>query len=317
MKTTPIVSILIPVFNRQTLIADCIQSALDQTYTNFEIVVVDNASDDGTWQICQSFAQKDKRIRIFRNPENIGPVRNWIRCAQEAHGNFCKILFSDDRLEPNCLAKMVPHLEDPDVALVYCSARIGKTREDARVAYALEQSIRLSSTRFLNLVLHGQAPVSPGAVLIRRGDLLSSLRTDFPTATPRPFDQHGAGPDVMISLLTADRYPCVMHVADSLAYFRIHAGSLTIENLNSQVALGYRSALSHYLRNKKGYIPWVSYLARTWLGQSAVSRKWIKPKSLLIEFEGRGSFTELCAFAYYVFLHLAGKAIGKRIACVR
>jgi len=75
----PKVSILIPVFNRKDYIAECIQSALDQTFTDFEVVVVDNASEDGTWEICQQFAANDQRVRIFQNDTNIGPVRNWRR----------------------------------------------------------------------------------------------------------------------------------------------------------------------------------------------------------------------------------------------
>lgn len=136
---SPRVSILIPVYNREKYIADCIQSALDQTFHDFEIVVVDNASNDGTWEICQEYAARDNRVRIFRNASNIGPVRNWIRCAQEARGEYSKILFSDDLLEPDCIERMLQCLDGrSDVGLLFCAARIGEDKQNAKMAYAFD-----------------------------------------------------------------------------------------------------------------------------------------------------------------------------------
>ena len=309
---SPKVSILIPVFNRKNHITECIQSALDQTYPDFEVVVVDNASDDGTWEICQRFAAQDHRVKVWRNATNIGPVRNWKRCAEEAKGEFSKILFSDDTLEPICLAQMVPKLEDPDVSLVYCAARIGKSKESACIAYSLGEPGRLSSTRFLNLILWGDAPVSPGAIVIRTKDLRANLHTDFPTATPRPFDKHGAGPDVMILLLTAERYPCVIHHPMPLVYFRAHGGSFTISNANNQVPQGYKSSFSHYLINYKGRAPWLRYLADGWLRQLRADRKWVPPKSYLIEFEGNGSLPEQFALMSCSFWRLLARLLGRK-----
>jgi len=288
----PKVSILIPVFNRKLYVAECIQSALNQTYSEFEVIVVDNASDDGTWDICKKFARQDKRVKVFRNENNIGPVRNWIRCAKEAQGEFSKILFSDDILEPNCLAEMSVRLDNPAVGLVFCAARIGQSRKDARVSYSLGDNRRLNSDQFLNFILSGKAPVSPGAILIRTKDLLANLYTDFPTATSRPFDKHGAGPDVMISVLTAENYQYVEHLSEALVFFRAHSGSFTIANANNHVSQGYQSALSLYLFTKKGRKIWAHYLARKWLSQMKLARKWIDPKSYLIEYEGKGSYIE-------------------------
>jgi glycosyltransferase involved in cell wall biosynthesis len=289
----PKVSILIPVFNRKGYIAECIQSALDQSFADFEVVVVDNASDDGTWEICQKFASLDQRVRIFRNESNIGPVRNWIRCAQEAKGALSKILFSDDCLEPNCLSEMVPKLDDPEVALVYCAARIGKSRDESSIAYSQADSSRLSSSQFLNLVLSGKAPVSPCAVLIRTDDLLKNLHSQFPTSTHRHFEKNGAGPDVMILLLTSHNYPYVANISMPLVYFRAHAGSFSIENSNNDVTKGYRSAIAFFLIRNHGRQRWIDYVAKSWLGQMKFDRRWRNPRSYLIEHEGCGSLSEV------------------------
>lgn len=303
IRTTysPKVSILIPVYNRENLIAECIQSALDQTYTDFEVVVVDNASDDETWEICQRFAAMDPRLRVFRNETNIGPVRNWKRCAEEATGEFSKILFSDDCLEPDCLSQMVPKLDDPVVALVYCAVLMGATKEKAVLVYSNPESTRLSANRFVDLVARNEAPLSPGAVLIRTSDLRGNLHTQFSTSTCRPFDKHGAGPDIMISLLTVKDYAEVECISDPLVYFREHSGSFSIDNPNNQVVKGYTSAISYYLTKNRGRQAWLGYLAHAWLRQIRVGRKWINPRSFLIEYEGSGSRDELYGLFFYSF----------------
>lgn len=307
----PKVSILIPVFNRKDYIAECIQSALNQTYTDFEIVLVDNASDDGTWEICLQFAVADRRVRIFRNDSNIGPVRNWKRCAEEAKGELSKILFSDDCLEPNCLSEMVPKLVNPDVALVYCAARIGKSRDESIIAYSDASSSRVSSAQFLNFVLSGNAPVSPGAALIRTHDLLKNLHTTFPTSTPRHFEKNGAGPDVMILLLTAQSYIYVEHIPVPLVYFRAHAGSFSIENSNNEVTKGYRSAISLFLITKYGRQLWINYIAQGWLQEMRLDRRWIHPGSYLRQYEGSGYLREILEMQYFSLIHMINKIYGK------
>lgn len=309
---SPKVSILIPVYNREKFIAECIQSALDQTYTDFEVVVVDNVSDDGTWEICQRFAVLDQRVRLFRNNTNIGPVRNWKRCVEEAKGQFSKILFSDDCLESNCLSEMVLKLDDPTIALVYCAVRIGETREKTTLVYSIAESSRIDTSQFITLVLRDEAPVSPGAILIRTNDLLNSLHAHFPTSTPRPFDKHGAGPDVMISLLTAENYPYVAAVSTPLVYFRAHAGSFSIQNSSNQIIKGYTSAIAYYLIKKHGRQPWLNYLAHAWLRQMRLDRKWINPRSHLLEYEGNGSFEELFGLFFRSIEHVRKKIFGNK-----
>lgn len=286
---SPTVSILVPVYNQKQYIAECIQSALNQTFTDFQIVIVDNASDDGTWEICQQFAANDSRIRAYRNEENIGPVRNWKRCAEEAKGEFSKILFSDDMLEPGCLAEMVPKLKNPDVSFVFCAARCGKSREESILAYSHNVKERLSAREFLNLILDGKAPVSPGAMLIRTKDLQKNLHFNFPTATARPFEKHGAGPDVMIMLLTAETYPSVCSIKSPLVYFRAHSGSFTIKNENMQVFDGYVSAISYYLSKNESSIELVKYLAKQWVSRIRISRSLISPKKFVVGNNGPDS----------------------------
>ena len=88
----PLVTIHIPSYNRKALLIPCIESALAQTFTDIEIVIVDNASTDGAWEVCQEFAARDSRVRIFQNEANLGPGFNGLRCLAESRGQYAKIL---------------------------------------------------------------------------------------------------------------------------------------------------------------------------------------------------------------------------------
>lgn len=313
MQTQPDISVLIPVYNRENFIADCIQSAINQTYKNIEIIVVDNASTDSTWEICQEIASKDTRVRIFRNDENIGPVRNWIRCVELARGALSKILFSDDLLEPDCLQEMAPALVDPSVGIVYCSTLIGESRENSSCWYRSEVSTVLCQPEFLKRLLSGSAPVSPGAILIRTIDLKKNLHSDFPTTISRPFSENGAGPDVMISLLTSKSYPLVSYVNKPLVFFRSHPDSFTISNTGNYVSEGYVAAISFYLKNNENWTTWAKYTSTSWASLITHRKKWANPSDFYKKHEGKGSIFELLAGVYFVTIKIIKKTYQKLV----
>src|SRR5688572_21444061 len=113
----PLVSIGMPVYNGANYLADAIQSVLSQDYANLEVVVYDNASDDGTGVIASGFAGRDPRVRYLRSPENIGLLPNFRRVRDEARGKYFCWLGHDDLLsDPSYLSAAVAHLEaHPDV----------------------------------------------------------------------------------------------------------------------------------------------------------------------------------------------------------
>jgi glycosyltransferase involved in cell wall biosynthesis len=306
----PKVSVLIPVYNRQNFIGECIQSALDQTFIDIEIVVVDNASTDATWSICEAYAARDNRIKIFRNNENIGPVRNWIRCAQEAKGEFSKILFSDDQLESDCVERMLESLHSTEVGFVFCAANIGPSKEQAKLAYSCASNALIDSAKYVNLMINGKAPVSPCAVMLRTADLLKNLYIDFPTSIKRPYESNGAGPDVMIMLLTAENYPKIKWLDKALVFFRSHAGSFSIANENSEVTDGYTSAIAWYFINYKNRVNWISYLAHIWFGNLR-RKKFINPVRFLQNHEGDGRLIDLICFFAFVPLVALNKILVK------
>ncbi len=226
----PVVSVLVPVFQRADLVGPCLESALAQSHRDFEVVVVDNASTDGAWDVIQSIARRDGRVRAFRNDTNLGPVRNWKRCLAEARGRLGKLLFSDDLLAPDYLAKTVPLLDDPQVAFAFTAAEVGAQSGTGNVFYrwAARPAV-VASAVFLADALCGyrKVPLSPGAALFRLDDLRRDLLTEL-EGIEGDFADHGAGPDMLLYLLAATRYPKVAHLSEPLAFFRFHGGSISI-----------------------------------------------------------------------------------------
>ena len=98
METLPLVSIIIPCYNREKYIAQAIESALSQDYTNLEIVISDNCSTDNTLNIIKDYAY-DSRIKINQNDSNIGMIPNFRKATEElAQGKYFIYVCSDDHL---------------------------------------------------------------------------------------------------------------------------------------------------------------------------------------------------------------------------
>jgi glycosyltransferase involved in cell wall biosynthesis len=109
MSAEPLVGIATPVYNGAEYLAECIESVLAQTHTNFEYVVVDNASTDATPDIVAAFAAKDSRVKHVRFEQFVGVTENHNRAfdAIDPEAEFCKIVQADDWIYPECVRKMV------------------------------------------------------------------------------------------------------------------------------------------------------------------------------------------------------------------
>jgi glycosyltransferase involved in cell wall biosynthesis len=117
--TEPVVSVVMRAFNCGRYIGQAIESILAQTFQDFEIVIVDDASTDGTEAILRAYSQRDERIRVVRNETNQGPVRNMNIGLRHARGEFVAIHDGDDISLPHRLETQVNFLRaHPQIALV-------------------------------------------------------------------------------------------------------------------------------------------------------------------------------------------------------
>ncbi|HEY4109830.1 glycosyltransferase family A protein [Puia sp.] len=115
---SPVVSVLMTAYNREPYIAEAIESVLNSTFGDFELIIVDDRSKDRTVEIARAYAAKDSRIRVYVNEKNLGDYPNRNKAASYARGKYLKYLDSDDKIEAFGLAYCIDAMErTPDAAL--------------------------------------------------------------------------------------------------------------------------------------------------------------------------------------------------------
>lgn len=107
IKSSPLVSVVVPVYNVERYIARCIESILNQTHRNLELILVDDGSPDRSGEICDEYALKDNRIKVIHTP-NQGVSRARNTGLDHAAGDYLLFVDSDDWVEPNHVEKLLP-----------------------------------------------------------------------------------------------------------------------------------------------------------------------------------------------------------------
>lgn len=121
MSDKPIVSVITPAYNAEKYIAETIKSVQGQSFGQWELIVVDDASSDATVQIVQKFVEQDERIKLFANPENIGQGLTRNKAIEIAQGRYIAFLDSDDVWAPSKLEKQVSALQLTGAAMSHTS----------------------------------------------------------------------------------------------------------------------------------------------------------------------------------------------------
>lgn len=153
----PRVSIGLPVFNAEKYLTQALDSILAQTYSDFELIISDNASTDRTQEICRAYAGKDRRIRYHRNDKNLGAVPNFNLVLALSSSEYHKWAPYDDLIAPDFLARCVEVLDqNPAVILCYSRAKIIDEHGNFEVDYNPGPDTRSLKPheRFRNLILH-------------------------------------------------------------------------------------------------------------------------------------------------------------------
>ena len=185
--TKPRVSIGLPVYNGATYIRTSLDSLLEQTFGDFELIVCDNDSTDDTEKICREYALRDTRIRYVRNPVNLGGPRNFNRVFELAVADYFKWSTADDFWGKEMLAQAVAVLDaHPDVVLCYpktvlCDAS-GQPLENYEDGLHLMED--RAEERFLRLVMtiglsHQHLGLIRSAALRRTALLADHLSSDI------------------------------------------------------------------------------------------------------------------------------------------
>jgi glycosyltransferase involved in cell wall biosynthesis len=174
-------SVCIPVFNCREHIARAVDSVLAQSFSDFELIIVDNCSNDGTYELLCGYT--DPRIRLLRNATNIGACGNWNRVLMEASGRYIKILCADDLLYPDCLQRQISVLEAEDEAVMMVSCGRDIVDEKGRRVFRRQypgSGGRVAGRKVIRkIVLHGTNIIGDvSSVIIRRGAITKAGEFD-------------------------------------------------------------------------------------------------------------------------------------------
>jgi len=181
----PLVSMVTPFFNTADYLEECIKSVLSQTYTNWEYILVDNCSTDGSGYIAERYAATDPRIRLFHEVDFVGQTENYNRALRyiSSGSKYCKIVQADDWIYPQCLEEMVAVAESgKNVGLVSSYTLYGDflCHDGLPIASGPVYSGRyVAGIQLLGTVLFG----SPTGVLYS-SDIVRARVQFFSTTTP-------------------------------------------------------------------------------------------------------------------------------------
>jgi glycosyltransferase involved in cell wall biosynthesis len=167
----PTVSFVVPCYNLAHLLAECVHSILRQSYTNFEVLIMDDCSPDHTQEVAQSFA--DRRVRYIRQEKNLGNIGNYNSGIGLSRGDYIWLISADDQLRREyVLARYVAVMEaHPQVGYIFCPVVALENGQETGVMPNYSpfcSNVVLQGREFLTRLLQGCCVAAPAA-MVRRG----------------------------------------------------------------------------------------------------------------------------------------------------
>jgi glycosyltransferase involved in cell wall biosynthesis len=210
----PRLSIGLPVYNGEQYLRESIESLLGQTFTDFELIICDNASTDATSRICEEYAARDPRVRYFRNSRNAGGINNANLTFERARGELFRWAAHDDVCAPTLLERCVQVLEQhPEAVGVYpATITIDEDGKETGSRYGREGTAASPSARFRELS-YRHHPCEPIYGVIR-AEILRKTR----------LQQNYTGSDRALLCELALHGPFVQ-IPEALFYKRYHRGN--------------------------------------------------------------------------------------------
>ncbi|HAE61826.1 MAG TPA: glycosyl transferase [Eubacteriaceae bacterium] len=150
---TPICSVVIPVYNRENYIAQTLESVRKQSFSDIEIILIDDCSTDGSYDLMRELSKADHRISVYKNEKNLGVADTRNKGVALARGKYIALLDSDDIWLYDKLEKQMNHLKEKDCRLSYCSyGFIDKNGNDIGGVFKVPSSIDLGGLLKRNVI---------------------------------------------------------------------------------------------------------------------------------------------------------------------
>lgn len=135
-----LISVIVPVYNKEAYLRECVDSILAQTYSPVEVILVDDESTDGSGRLCDEYARADARVRVLHQ-KNGGPTAACVAGMEKAQGGYYMFVDSDDYVEPDMLLEMAARLAGKKGEIVCCNHVLEKQRNTEHVRCSVEPGI--------------------------------------------------------------------------------------------------------------------------------------------------------------------------------
>jgi glycosyltransferase involved in cell wall biosynthesis len=229
--SVPLLSVIIPTYNHGRFLRQAVSSVLEQGLEDIEILVLDNASTDGTPEIMRAYAD-EPRVRYLRNLRNVGPSYNVLNGIQLARGRYLSMLMADDFYNPGYLSRLLPRLlQKPEAVVGYTAIRWVNEQGEALAAPRhpgyRNDDYDGGRNEVAELLIHDNY-IPPSAALIQRAPFLQVWRRD-----PR---LNGAG-DWLSMLQVAEKHPDFIFLSEPGVTYRAHSAQLSTEFYSSNAPL--------------------------------------------------------------------------------
>lgn len=226
------VSIIVPVYNVKNQLIRCLNSISEQTYKNFECVLIDDGSTDGSGELCDLYAQKDKRfIAIHQKNAGLSVARN--NAMNIAVGEYVSFIDSDDYVLPSYLEKMVSVLENNDCDIVKCDYFKGAIEAD----HADPKVDVFSGRKFTEMLLTDQIGSQLWQYIYKR-ELWEGIIS--------PAGRYAQ--DMMILHIVTDRAQKVAVLSQKLYFYYIDRGNSTSNSPGKKVKGAFDRAIAFKIR---------------------------------------------------------------------
>ena len=252
MMKSPLISIIIPIYNVEKFLSQCLDSILAQTHKNLEIVLVDDGSPDRSGEICDKYAKRDQRIRVIHK-QNAGVAEARITGFENCTGEYIAFIDSDDYVDPDYIRHLFYNMKKYNVSMSCCqlvNVYSGKTFNDDRPEIGLFEGKRkidfLSTDFFYSYKLRKAGFfVGQGGKMYKREWVLDALKAGQGLTM---------GEDILMLFYLIQRIPSLFISPSFLYYYTQHPSQATrkidIETWNNLIKQWERIAEN----DPKGYL---------------------------------------------------------------
>lgn len=225
MDHRPLISILSPCYNVEAFLPQCIDSIIKQTYTNLQIVLIDDGSNDDTWSVMQHYADNDTRIEIYhQHNQGVASTRNHL--LEKVNGDYVLFVDSDDWIEPDMVAFLVGKAMASEADIVVC----GMVKNDDTPKVQYTEEVLDQDTTVKKFLFHKELSGSLWNKLIKTS-LLHGLR----------FDRRiSYGEDALFCWHVLQRAHVIVFTDRQLYHYRMVDSSLSHQSFGEKKLSGHR-----------------------------------------------------------------------------